>query len=183
MLTLQIPAEFATRRVPASRQGRRFLLIAETVVYNIEKMRSRIVILVLLFLVASCKTYTIPVDSFKKQMIGTSSENSTEVEINNPLLGNGWGNIKYYSNNVDGLYVIDKEGNKLYLDNSPSIEMRVTHRNGKKYHFYFDTVILENNILSGSRSRFISGLTRYIPMDSIVKIEVQDGGKKFKYQN
>ena len=116
-------------------------------------------------------------------MIDASPENLKESEINNPLIGNGWRNIKYYSNNVQGLYVLDKNGNELFLDNSPSIEMRVTHRNGKKYHFYFDTVILENNTLSGSRSRFISGLTRDIPMDSIQKIEVQDGGKKFKYQN
>ena len=136
-----------------------------------------------LFVLISCKTYTIPVDSFTKQMIDASPENLKESEINNPLIGNGWRNIKYYSNNVQGLYVLDKNGNELFLDNSPSIEMRVTHRNGKKYHFYFDTVILENNTLSGSRSRFISGLTRDIPMDSIQKIEVQDGGKKFKYQN
>jgi hypothetical protein len=61
--------------------------------------------------------------------------------------------------------------------------MRVTHSNGKKYHFYFDTVVLENDTLKGGRSRFVQGLTRAIPLDSIVKIEVQDGGKKFDYQN
>ncbi len=116
-------------------------------------------------------------------MIAASSENMKESEINTPLIGNNWRNIKYYSNNVEGLFVVDKKGEELYLRNSPSIEMRVTHINGKRYYFYFDTVILENNVLMGSRSRFISGLTRNIPLDSIVKIEVQDGGKKFAYQN
>ncbi len=61
--------------------------------------------------------------------------------------------------------------------------MRVTHVNGKKYHFYFDTVILENDTLKGGRSRFAKVLDRQIPMDSIAKIEVQDGGKKFDYKN
>jgi hypothetical protein len=103
-----------------------------------------------------------------------------EVEINNPL---AFHNIKYHSNNINQIIVLDKDGKKMYLKNSPSIEMRVTHVNGKKYHFYFDTVILENDTLKGGRSRFIQGLSREIPLDSIVKIEVQDGGKKFNYQN
>ena len=103
----------------------------------------------------------------------------TEVEINNPLF---YRNIKYTSNNIDRLIVTDKNGNKIYLNNSPSIEMRVTHRNGKKYHFYFDTIILENDTLKGGRSRFAQNLTRAIPMDSILKIEIQNGGKNFNYQ-
>lgn len=136
-----------------------------------------IAVMLLLF---SCKTYTIPTDSFKQQMIKTDTRNMKEVEINNPLT---FHNIKYHSNNINQIIVLDKDGKKMYLKNSPSIEMRVTHVNGKKYHFYFDTVILENDTLKGGRSRFIQGLSREIPMDSIVKIEVQDGGKKFNYQS
>ncbi|NDV42782.1 hypothetical protein [Flagellimonas sediminis] len=129
--------------------------------------------------VFSCKTYTIPVDSFREQMIGAKPENRVAVEINNPLF---YENIKYYSNNISRLTVFDKKGNESYLDISPAIEMRVTHKNGEKYILYFDTVILENDTLKGGRSRFAQGLTRAIPLDSIVKIEVQDGGKKFGYQ-
>ncbi|NOZ46795.1 MAG: hypothetical protein GXO79_08425 [Chlorobi bacterium] len=135
---------------------------------------------VTLLFIFGCKTYTIPVDSFKEQMIKAKSGNMKDVKINNPLT---YGNIKYSSNNINRLIVIDKNGDKQYLYNSPSIEMRVTHRNGKKYILYFDTVILENDTLKGGRSRFIQGLTRQIPMDSIIKIEVQDGRKKFNYQN
>jgi len=35
--------------------------------------------------------------------------------------------------------------------------------------------------LIGGRSRFATSLIRKIPMDSVVKIEVQDGGKKIEY--
>ena len=38
----------------------------------------------ILSLLFSCKTYTISVDSFLKQMITAKSENLKEVEINNP---------------------------------------------------------------------------------------------------
>jgi len=144
------------------------------------KLKSKLIGIGSLMLILSCKTYTIPTDSFREQMMKAKSRNMTEVEINNPLF---FRNIIYPSNNIGRLIVTDKNGDKIYLDNSPSIEMRVTHHNGKKYHFYFDTVILENDTLKGGRSRFSQNLTREIPMDSIVRIEVQDGGKNFNYQN
>ncbi len=134
---------------------------------------------ILVLIAYSCKTYTIPVDSFREQMMEAKPKNRVAVEINNPL---AYGNIKYFSNNISQLMVLDKKGNESFLDISPAIEMRVTHKNGKKYLLYFDTVILENDTLKGGRSRFAQGLTRAIPLDSIVKIEVQDGGKKFGYQ-
>ena len=142
--------------------------------------KSKIIAIGILLLIISCKTYTIPADSFRSQMINANSENMKVVEINNPLT---FGKITYSSNNIKSLVVIDKNGNEFIKENKPSIEMRVTDKNGKKYHFYFDTVILENDTLKGGRSRFMKNLTREIPMNNIVKIEVQDGGKNFKYQN
>jgi len=142
--------------------------------------RSKIIGIGLLLIISSCTTYTIPIESFRKQMITATSDNVSEAGINNPLF---YKNIKYLSNNIDKLIVTDKNGNKTYLHNSPSIEMRITHSNGKKYLFYFDTIILENNTLKGRRSRFAKNFTRAIPIDSILKIEIQNGGKSFKYQN
>jgi hypothetical protein len=135
--------------------------------------------LLLIFLGVSCKTYTIPVESFREQMKNTNFGNTKDVEINNPL---SFRTIKYSANDIDRLIVFDKSGQEIYLNNSPSIEMRVTHKNGKKYILYFDTVILENDTLKGGRSRLAQGLKREIAMDSIIKIDVQDGGKKFNYQ-
>lgn len=129
-------------------------------------------------LLTSCKTYTIETDSFRNQLV-SDSINIKKVEINNPLY---YGGIKYSSNNIDSLLVSDKNGNKSYIKNSPSIELRITQQNGKKSILYFDTVILENDTLKGSKSRFAQRLTKQIPMDSIVKIEIQDGKKNFKYK-
>ncbi|WP_405381934.1 hypothetical protein [Maribacter sp. LLG6340-A2] len=133
-----------------------------------------------LILMLSCKSYTIPTESFREQMRKTKTSTMKDVKVNNPLT---FGDISYAANNINRILVEDKNGNETYLNNSGSIEMRVTHKNGKKYIMYFDTVILENDTLKGGRSRFIQSLQRQIPMDSIAKIEVQDGGKKFNYQN
>lgn len=151
-------------------------------IINVKRMRNLKVISVgigMLFMISSCKTYTITTDSFREQMRTATSENRKEVEINNPLF---YKKITYSTNNISQLIVWDKKGNKMHLQSSPAIEMRVTHSNGKKYHFYFDTVIMENEFLKWGRSRFLKERRGSIPMDSIVKIEVQDGGKKFKYQ-
>ena len=145
-----------------------------------KKLTSKIIGIGILLLILSCKTYTIPTESFQEQMKNTNSSNMKDVTVNNPLT---YGNISYSANNINRIDVVDKDGNKTYLYNSGSIEMRVTHKNGKKFHMYFDTVILENDTLKGGRSRFIQSLKRQIPMDSIAKIEIQDGGKKFNYQN
>lgn len=141
---------------------------------------SKIIGIVTLLLVFACTTYTIPTKSFREQMIKAKTGNTKDVEITNPLTN---GTIKYSSNNIKRLTVVDQEGHTAYLNNSASLEMRVTLRNGKKHILYFDTVILENDTLKGSRSRLVQGLTRKIPMDSIVKIEIQDGGKKYNYKN
>ena len=130
-------------------------------------------------LISACKTYSISPDSFQDQLLKATSENSKEVEINNPLF---YKHITYLANNITQLKVLDKKWHPSYLDVSPSIELRVHHRNGKKYFFYFDTVLLENGMLKGGGSRFIQEIRHAIPMDSIVEIQVQDGGKRFKYQ-
>ena len=141
---------------------------------------SKIIGIGITLLILSCKTYTISPDSFREQMVTAKTENMTAVEINNPLFYN---NIKYYSNNIDRLRVMDKNGEEMILENSPSIEMRVTDNNSKRHILYFDTVTLENDTLKGGASRFIQRLTLEIPIDSITKIELQDGKKKFNYQN
>lgn len=136
--------------------------------------------LAVFLLVVSCKTYTVPVDSFREQMIGETSENMKKVQVNNPLF---YSNIRYNSNNIRRIIVTDKDGNTTYLNNSPSIEMRVTQMNGKRNTFYFDTVVLENDTLKAGKSRFAKNWRSEIPMDSIAKIEIQDGGKKFNYRD
>lgn len=143
------------------------------------KVLKKILFSLSLLVVIACKSYVIPTESFREQMVHSTSSTMKKVEINNPLT---YSNISYTANAIEKILVLDENGNPFYLKNSPSIEMKVTHTNGKKYNFYFDTVILENDSLKGGRSRYIQSLSRAIPMDSIVKIQVKDSGKKMSYQ-
>lgn len=140
----------------------------------------KIVLLAVVLIIYSCTTYTIPVESFKAQFSKFDTIQKRERVISNPLT---YGNIKYMTNNILMINVIDKNNNPLTIRNSPSLEMRITKKNGKKNVFYFDTVTLENDTLKGSQSRFLPNLKKEIPFDDILKIEIQEGGKKYSYEN
>jgi len=144
-------------------------------------MKTKLITLMgILFLLFSCKTYTIPVDSFREQMTKSGSEKLREVEINNPI--NTIKNIKYEANSIKSITVFDKKGDKIKLENSPKLEMRITRKNGKKHILLFDTVIVKNDTLKGARSRLLQNLTREIALSDVEKIEIQDSGKVYKYQ-
>lgn len=130
-------------------------------------------------LLFSCKTYTIPIESFREQMTESGNEKMRDVEINNPT---SYSNLKYQANSVKSIVVVDKNGNNVEIENSPKLEMRITRKNGKRYILLFDTVIVENDTLRGARSRILQNLRREIPLDDIEKIEIQDSGKVYKYQ-
>lgn len=141
-------------------------------------MKIKLSLLVLFVLAISCKTYTISPENFKKQIIESSANNLKDVKVNNPL--SQFSQIEYKANNLKYLNVYDKNGSISFIQNSPSIEMRVTLKNGKRKIFYLDTVTLENDTLIGEKSRIL-GLKNKVPFNDIVKIEVQDGGKNYEY--
>lgn len=138
----------------------------------------------ILFLAVSCKTYTVPVDSFREQMT-TGSGKMKQVEINHPSFystSSPNGNLRYEANTIHKIEVLDNKGNKVRLQNSPKLEMRITRKDGKKHILFFDTVIVENDTLKGARSRYMPHLRREIALTDIEKIEIQDSKKVYKYQ-
>jgi len=136
-----------------------------------------IILMVLaLGVLCSCKTYYIPVESFKEQFSEIDSAQLKMVRTKGPA-----GDIvEYPANPIDQIQCMDKDGNETELQNSPSIETRITTTDGKKTIFYFDRIYVQNDTLIGFRSRFI-GLSEIIPLTQIAKVEVQDGHKNFHY--
>jgi hypothetical protein len=133
-------------------------------------------ILLLLFGLSGCKTYFIPVDSFKKQFEGIDSTNLRLVNTRGPV-----GDVvQYLANPIDYIQCEDKAGIPYSLKNGPSIEVRFTQLNGKRTIFYFDRIFLQDTLVIGERSRFL-GLQKGIPINTVKLIEVQDGQKNYHY--
>lgn len=124
----------------------------------------------------SCKTYTLSVDSFKKQLEEAKFAYSQRDTFSQVFVDS---KTAFSTLIIDSLAVKDKENNTVYLQNSPGLEMRLSHINGKRFIVYFDTAFINGDTLTAGRSRFFPKMTRSIAMDSIAKIEIQNGGKKF----
>jgi hypothetical protein len=132
--------------------------------------------LLLTFMISSCKTYYIPKESLIQQFRGIDSSQFKEVLVKGPI----GENYRYWANPITVIHCVDKKNNPAELINSPSIEMRVTHR-GKKTIFYFDRIYVGDSSVTGVESRFISSIRKTIPLSDISKIEVQDGRKNYHY--
>jgi hypothetical protein len=131
-------------------------------------------LLVLLIILASCKTYYIPVESFKSQFKDVNPKTMQVTTTRGPI----GGLYVYPANQIRYIECVDKVGNPFLLENTPSIEIRFTDKKNKKTIFYFDGVYLSDTLIIGDRSRFI-GAQKTISLNTIKLIEVQDGHKNF----
>ena len=136
------------------------------------------IIILIVFGFISCKTYYIPIDSFKDQFKGIDTTKLILVHTRGPM----GGVTEYMANPIEYIKCVDKNNIPFQLKNSPSIEIRFTENNNKRTIYYFDRVYLQDTLIIGDRSRFI-GLKKGISINNIKLIEVQDGHKNFKYVN
>ena len=135
------------------------------------------VIITIIFLTGSCKTYYLPVDSFKQQFANIDTSKLREVTTQGPM----GKEVKYKTFPIGFVKCVDKKGNPVELPISPSLEIRFTDNNNKKTIFYFDLIRVDDTYVSGVQSRIISSIKKTIPLNTIKKIEIQDGGKKYSY--
>lgn len=138
-------------------------------------MKSRFVIIIICFCLFSCKTYTIDPENFKQQFGYINYDFSTSESVS--------GSIHYNGFQIKKINVIDKDGQAQTLENSPSLEMRITLKNGQRKIFYFDSMKFEKDTLIGHKSRFLPKLITKIPFNEVAKIEIQESGKKIKYKD
>ena len=127
--------------------------------------------------ISSCKTYYIPVDSFKQQFAALDTSKLKEVTTIGPV----GDKVKYMVYPIDYIKCVSKDGIPFDLKNGPSIEIRFTDNRNKRTIFYFDRIRVSDSTVTGGLSRFIGSLTKTIPLNTIKKIEVQDGHKNYRY--
>lgn len=136
------------------------------------------IFILVLACLTSCTTYLIPVESFKAQFAGIDSTKLQNVVVRGPLRET----YRYLANPITVIKCEDSKGLNYALNNGPSIEIRFTHgKKNERTTFYFDRVCLNDSCVVGARSRFFPSMIETIPLNSITKIEVQDGRKKFQY--
>ena len=97
------------------------------------KYYNLISIVAVTMIISSCKTYYIPIDSFKEQFKDIDSVQLITVYTKGPM-----GDVVAYKTYpIEYIKCVDKKNNPFELKNSPSIEVRVTGKNNKKNLFLF----------------------------------------------
>ncbi|MDR1056856.1 MAG: hypothetical protein LBL90_13835 [Prevotellaceae bacterium] len=114
------------------------------------------IIVFILFLFSACKTYYIPVESFKAFPKG------------------------HVGRHLDFITCYDKKGNPKLIKNDGSVEIRITDNNNKRQGGYFETLIINDTIITFCRS-FILSLDATFKLDNICLIEIQNVKKGLKY--
>lgn len=136
---------------------------------------NRSLVFLLPVLLAGCKTYTISPESLKQQLMRAQP---TTVHTTGPF-----GEVhSYQANNIAMIACTDKDGNAVELRNGPSIEARITLSSGSRKLTYFDRIELRNDTLITHPSRFVPTMEFRIPFSEVVRIQVQDGRKDFRYE-
>jgi hypothetical protein len=127
-------------------------------------------------LLYSCSTYSIPADSFKNQFAGMKEADMKDVTVQGPL----GEKVIYKTLPQDSVDCINKKGQLIRLEKTPSLEIRFTDANNKKTVFYFDRIYVTDTSVTGTYSRILS-LNKTISLKEIKKIEIQDGRKNYRY--
>lgn len=137
-------------------------------------MRGGPILIVLPFLLGSCTNYLLSPESLIRQLAEASP---IQADMTGPL----GDKHQYLTNNIRSIACYTKDGEMHQLMNGPAIEARITLKNGKRKRMYFDRIAIRNDTLFGAQSRFISSQQVKMPFSDIVRIDLQDGGKRFSY--
>ncbi|MCX6153051.1 MAG: hypothetical protein NT007_02700 [Candidatus Kapabacteria bacterium] len=140
-------------------------------------MRLMFIGIIVVFSMLGCQTYYIPVNNFKEQF---KNIDSTKLFLTN-VVGPLGSRYTYYRNPIKIIKCFDKENNPIDLPNSPSIEIRFTDKDNNRTIFYFDTIYMQDSLIYGTQSRFITSIKDILYIPDIILIEVQDGHKDFQY--
>lgn len=125
----------------------------------------------------SCQVYTVSPQSFKIQLL----ENPvfTQLDSTDSLY---LGPVFFYAYDMEYIFVQDKDGNSEFLENNPTIECRIYQYNGTKTAFYFDTMGMVGDSITGIRSFLKPERNNvFVHFDSIQRIELQNNKKKYYY--
>ena len=121
-------------------------------------------------LLSSCATYHLTTQSLLEQCATSPKQTKVNLLIAPPFV--------FFPGIVDGnsltqLYCLDKNENEVMLPVTTHMGMRITQKDGKHTTFYFDTLLLKDSTVTGSKSHFIVMKINPIKLANISKIEVQ----------
>jgi hypothetical protein len=120
-------------------------------------------------LLSSCATYHMTTQSLIEQLTDTQKEKKVTVLVAFPIF------VPFVvtGNSLQQVKVLDKNGNEFIIPVTNHTGIRVTKKDGKRKTFYFNTLIIQDSIITGKNDHFIGTNIKPINLNNIEKIELQ----------
>ena len=117
----------------------------------------------------NCSTYHISTESLVQQFIDVQPQKKKTILIAFPIF------IPFTVNGNDLKEVrcLDKNEKEVTLQVTNHTGIKITKKNKKSNIFLFDTLILKDSIINGSKSHFLNLSIQPINLNDIEKIELQ----------
>jgi len=119
-------------------------------------------------LLTSCATYHLSTESLVQQMADTRPETKYIYSPNLPFIP-----FSVEGNSLQQLKCLDKNGKETTIDVSNRTSVRITLADSTHKTFYFNTLLLKDSTITGSKTHFFEMHIKPILLRDVVKIEVQ----------
>ena len=123
-----------------------------------------------ILLLCSCATYHMTTQSMLTQFAQVHPEYKVTVLVAPPFVF--WPGI-VKGNDLSQVTVLDKRGKEVVLDVTNRTGIRFTVVDGSRTTFYFNTLLLKDSTVTGSRTHFFNWQIKPIPFSTITTIELQ----------
>lgn len=133
------------------------------------KKESLFLLFFCLFLLTGCATYHLSTESLVEQFANSGTEKKKillpifpYVFFVDPVTGNDLTTIK----------VLDKNGQEKTIRITDHTGVRITKNDNSRTTFYFNTLLLKDSTITGSKSHFFNARIKPINFKDISKIEI-----------
>jgi hypothetical protein len=121
-------------------------------------------------LLPACATYHISTQSLVEQMANSGTEKKTIVGFAPPYFFYK-GSVK--GNDLTKITCLDKNGKEARIDVTNKTSVRITELDSSRVTFYFNTLIIHDSVITGSKTHFFQWSFKPVMLRDISNIEIQ----------
>jgi hypothetical protein len=122
-----------------------------------------------IFILNSCATYHITTQSLLNQFAETQKEKKVTLFFAFPFFFPG----VVTGNSLQQVKVLDKNEKECLIPVTNHTGVRITKKDGKRKTFYFNTLLIQDSIITGKNDHFIGVNIKPINLNNIEIIELQ----------
>jgi len=126
-------------------------------------------LLIICLMISGCATYHITTQSLIEQLAGTQKEKKINIIVAFPVFFPGI----VTGNSLRHVTVLDKNEKEHVIPVTHHTGVRITSKDGKRKTFYFDTLLIQDSIITGKYEHFFGTNIKPVYLNNIEKIELQ----------